>query len=210
MLGYTLASHSYKLPKFSNARSRGCLHRFSNLSTVTHFRHSQCSNWYTTLFVKILIVTPAPPGSRKGNRVTAIRWAQILRKLGHTVAIAENFARQRCDLLVALHARRSAPSVAQFTNGSSGTPVILALTGTDLYSDIHTDPTAQLSLEQADRLIVLQPLGTAQLPEKFHDRVHVIYQSIRPPPGRFVPRKAVFDISVVGHMREVKDPFRAA
>ena len=160
--------------------------------------------------MKILIVTPAPPGSRKGNRVTAIRWAQILRKLGHSVTIAENFARQRCDLLVALHARRSAPSVAQFTNVSSGTPVILALTGTDLYSDIHTDPTAQLSLEQADRLIVLQPLGTAQLPEKFHDRVHVIYQSIRPPPGRFVPRKAVFDISVVGHMREVKDPFRAA
>ena len=160
--------------------------------------------------MRILIVTPAPPGSRKGNRVTAMRWARILRQLGHAVTVAEGFERQRCELLVALHARRSASSVARFKKARPGQPLVLALTGTDLYGDIHTDADAQLSLEQADRFIVLQHLGISELPQRFRSRVHVIYQSIRPPPGPFRPRARVFDLSVVGHLREVKDPFRAA
>ena len=38
--------------------------------------------------LRILIVTPAPPGTRHGNRTTAVRWSRHLRALGHGVDIA--------------------------------------------------------------------------------------------------------------------------
>ncbi len=57
--------------------------------------------------MKVCLITPAPARSRKGNRVTALRWARILRELGHRVSIDQEYRRQRCDLLVSLHARRT-------------------------------------------------------------------------------------------------------
>ena len=61
--------------------------------------------------MRILIVTPAPPSSRKGNRVTALRWALLLRQLGHRVMLRNQYGDEEADLLVALHARLSRPSV---------------------------------------------------------------------------------------------------
>lgn len=89
-------------------------------------------------------------------------------------------------------------------------PLILALVGTDLYGDIHTDSSAQESLELADRFVVLQPMGIAELPERMANKARVIYQSVQPPPGKFTPKKNVFEVCVIGHMRPVKDPFRTA
>jgi len=37
------------------------------------------------------MVTPAPPGSRHGNRTTACRWARILRRLGHPVTVRQEW-----------------------------------------------------------------------------------------------------------------------
>ena len=160
--------------------------------------------------MKICLVTPAPTYSRKGNRVTALRWARILRELGHRVVIAEEYQGERCDVLVALHARRSHASIARFHHEHPELPLILALTGTDLYGDIHTDASAQESLEMADRFILLQPAGIEELSEHLHHKAWVIYQSITAPPGRFVPKKNVFELCVLGHLRPVKDPFRTA
>src|SRR5262245_66380246 len=101
--------------------------------------------------MKVLLVTPAPPGSLKGNRVTARRWARILRGLGHRVAVAPDYRGQRCDLLVALHARKSAQAVLRYRAERPAAPLVLALTGTDLYGDIHTSPEAQQALEAATR-----------------------------------------------------------
>ena len=160
--------------------------------------------------MKICLITPAPTYSRKGNRVTALRWARILRELGHRVIIVGAYQGERCDLLVALHARRSHAAIARFHHEYPELPLILALTGTDLYGDIHTDASAQESLEMADRFILLQPAGIEELSEHLRDKAWVIYQSVTAPPGRFAPKKNAFELCVLGHLRSVKDPFRAA
>jgi putative glycosyltransferase (TIGR04348 family) len=159
--------------------------------------------------MKIIIVTPAPPGSRKGNRVTALRWARHLRRLGHRVALREDYYGEPCDMLVALHARRSFAAAECFRKRFPNRPLVLALTGTDLYGDIHTDRRARLALEIASRLIVLQPLGVEELPAHLRPKARVIYQSLTAPRATR-PRRDVFEICVLGHLREVKDPFRAA
>ena len=159
---------------------------------------------------RIVIVTPAPPGSRKGNRITASRWARMLRSLGHQVVIQEEFRGERCDLLIALHARKSADDVAQFRRSNSDRPIVVVLTGTDLYGDIRTSRAAHQSLELADRLVLLQPEGLQELPPQLRQKARVIFQSAIPLPARPRPLKSVFEISVCGHLRPVKDPFRAA
>src|SRR5439155_25069750 len=87
--------------------------------------------------MKIRLITPAPAHSRKGNRVTALRWRKLLRQLGHQVLIEQRYEGGGCDLLVALHARRSYESAARFRREHPGLPLILALTGTDLYQHIR-------------------------------------------------------------------------
>jgi putative glycosyltransferase (TIGR04348 family) len=159
---------------------------------------------------RILIVTPAPPRSLAGNRITATRWARQLRSLGHTVQVAEAFTAQRADLLIALHARRSARSVAAFSANHPDLPVVVALTGTDLYGDIRHNNAAQRSLEIAAHLVLLQPDGLGFLPERHHQKARVIRQSARPPSRALRPLKSAFEICVCGHLRPVKDPFRAA
>jgi hypothetical protein len=64
--------------------------------------------------MKIIMITPVPAQSRQGNRVTAIRWARLLRDLGHRVTIAQEFDGTPYDAMVALHARRSSLSVQHF------------------------------------------------------------------------------------------------
>jgi putative glycosyltransferase (TIGR04348 family) len=159
--------------------------------------------------VQISLVTPVPGRSRGGNRVTALRWARILRGLGHRVDLATEYRGGRFDMLVALHARRSFPSVERWRKDHPGRPVVLALTGTDLYADLRTDPQAQRALEMASRFVVLQPLGAEELPPALRPRARVIYQSATPPPGRPRPRRGVFEVCVLGHLRPVKDPLRA-
>lgn len=160
--------------------------------------------------MKILLVTPAPPGSRKGNRVTALRWSRLLRQLGHRVAIQQEYDDEPADLLIALHARRSFPAVERFGHLHPDRPIVVALTGTDLYDEIHTNNTAALALEKATRLIVLQPLGMEEVPKALRPKVRVIYQStVAPRTGR-APRAGTFEVCVLGHLRPVKDPFRTA
>jgi putative glycosyltransferase (TIGR04348 family) len=158
---------------------------------------------------KVVIVTPAAPGSRSGNRNTATRWARILRRLGHDVAITTEWRGEPADLMIALHARRSHASVQAFHDAVPDRPLILALTGTDLYRDIRTSKEAQHSLDLATRFIVLQEAGPDELTPAQRALARVIYQSeVARVPHR--PPRRIFRVCVLGHLREEKDPFRAA
>lgn len=160
--------------------------------------------------MRIYLACPAPAHSRKGNRVTAVRWARILRRLGHRLTIGQDYEDTPCDLLIALHARRSHPAVVRYRHAYPAGPLIVALTGTDLYRDIRTSRRAQSSLELADRLIVLQSKGRAELPPRLRGKVRVIYQSAEPTPVHPKRSRGVFEVCVLGHLRREKDPFRAA
>lgn len=160
--------------------------------------------------MRALVVTPAPPGSHFGNRVTARRWAGMLRDLELAVEIVEEYRDQPADLMVALHARKSAPSIARFHRRRSTAPLIVGLTGTDLYCDLPTNPDALRSLGLATRLIVLHPRGGEAVPEHLRAKVRPIVQSSARIAATEPPAADRFEVCVLGHLRPVKDPFRTA
>lgn len=159
--------------------------------------------------MKIVIVTPAASRVRNGNRNTAQRWAHFLRQLGHRVSVQVEWDGCRADLMLALHARRSHASIKRFAERCPELPLIVTLTGTDLYRDIRIDRSAQESLQLATRLVVLQEMGLSELAPALRAKTHVIYQSARP--GQPAPPSKIrFEICVIGNLREEKDPFRCA
>ena len=160
--------------------------------------------------MRIILITPAPPRSRAGNRATAARWANILRSLGHRVEIATTYAGQNADLMIALHAWRSAESIRQFSDAFHQRPLIVAITGTDAYRFIHSHPDTTLqSIHLADYLVGLHDLIGNTLPQHERHKLSVIHQSAEPV-GKRDPYKHYFHVSVMGHLRDEKDPLRPA
>lgn len=159
--------------------------------------------------MKIIVVTPAAPESLSGNRHTAVRWARFLRESGHEVTVEENWSGNDADLVIALHARRSYPSIAAYAEAHPYRPLVVALTGTDLYRDLGQDKNARKSLELASCLVVLQEAALDELEGRHRRKTRVIYQSAEPS-DPLPTDERFFDVCVVGNLREVKDPFRAA
>ena len=161
--------------------------------------------------MRIALITPAPTESRAGNRTTALRWASLFEELGHSVEIGVDYADADVDLMVALHAWRSAASIARFREHYRDRPLVVALAGTDVYRDLERHrETVLRSLDQADALVGLHDLVADALPQHVRNKVAVIYQSARPPAEPIPPRADCFEVLVVGHLRDVKDPLRAA
>jgi putative glycosyltransferase (TIGR04348 family) len=154
--------------------------------------------------MKIALVTPAGPGTRNGNRHTALRWAAFLRTAGHKVAVSTRDHSPDADLMLALHARRSHDSIKAFP---AGKPLVVALTGTDVYRDIRQSSEAQESLELADRLIVLQSKAAEELAPRLRRKVGVVVQSSSTR-LRHRPVAKSFRVCVIGHLRAEKDPLR--
>jgi putative glycosyltransferase (TIGR04348 family) len=173
----------------------------------------------------VVIVSPALADANNGNWQTARRWQQLLQCLGgaappRKARIVTQWpdgpmaAKDQC--MLALHARRSAASVAAWANSRSPgqtysavtQPVpglAVVLTGTDLYRDILTDTLAQRSLQLAQRLVVLQAMGLNALPIALQARASVIFQST---PARVALAKPTRFLKalMVGHLREEKSP----
>jgi putative glycosyltransferase (TIGR04348 family) len=157
-----------------------------------------------------IIVCPAVAQSNNGNWRTAARWRRMLAPIVRST-IAEQWTGEPFGLMLALHARRSAASIAAWDEartraGEPGRlPLIVVLTGTDLYRDIRSDAGAQQSLRVADALVVLQDEGPESLPPAVRDKAIVIYQSgghRRTLPKTRRHLRAV----MVGHLRDEKCP----
>ena len=160
--------------------------------------------------MNIQLVTPAPLTINNGNKITALRWATILKKLGHRVRVRQIYDGKTCDALIALHALRSAESIRRFHEAHPAKPLIVVLTGTDVYRDIHQNKESQQSLEFATRLVALQKLALLELPTRFRGKTKVIYQSAEQLPGIPKRHKDRFEVCVIGHLRDEKDPLRTA
>ncbi len=139
-----------------------------------------------------------------------MRWSRILRELSHRVRVVGEWDGEPGDLLIALHARKSLVSVERFHRAHPERPVVTALTGSDIYRDLARSPRALRSVEIARRLVALQPLAELQIPQRLRAKIRVIHQSVDPLRSGVRPSRRTFDVSVIAHLRPLKDPFRAA
>jgi putative glycosyltransferase (TIGR04348 family) len=157
----------------------------------------------------IVIVTPALADANNGNWQTARRWARMLSP-AYRVTLTKEWppqpvAHSDAVLMIALHARRSAASVVAWQASRPKRPLVVVLTGTDLYRDIEHDAAAQRSLALADRLLVLNRLGRESLPVEHRGKAEVVLQSCRERQALAKPTRHL-RVLMVGHLREEKDP----
>jgi putative glycosyltransferase (TIGR04348 family) len=162
--------------------------------------------------MQITLITPAPPGSKAGNRATAERWERLLNQAGHEVKVVTDYQGEPCDVLIVLHAWRSHEAVRRFRDTFPNKPLIVVLTGTDIYDHQHRCPADTLySMKQADCLIGLHDLVARDIPEEFGDKLVTVLQSAEQVAKRRAgPADGAFQVCVIGHLRREKDSLRAA
>ena len=156
--------------------------------------------------LRVVIVSPALADANNGNWQTARRWQQLLS--AHSARIVRQWPDALAgddDVMLALHARRSADAVLAWHARHGQRGLGLVLTGTDLYRDIADDPQAQRSLALAHSLVVLQGLGVRSLPSAHQAKARVIFQSTGT--RQTLPKTTRhLRVVMVGHLREEKDP----
>lgn len=156
---------------------------------------------------RLAIITPAVAADNNGNWQTAERWQGLL--TGWCAARVRNqWPDPEADgdqALIALHARRSADALLAWHQRHGGERLALVLTGTDLYRDILTDPSAQRSLALARWLVVLQERGPRALPMAFRFKTRVLFQS-SPARKTLVKSNRHLRVLMVGHLRDEKSP----
>ena len=156
----------------------------------------------------ILIVGPASALDNNGNWQTAWRWSRMLRP-AFQVTIAPSWSGEPFDVMLALHARRSADSIASWAHAQCACAVApglgVVLTGTDLYRDIQTDASAQASLAYAEQLVVLQECAPEALPAAVRSKARVIFQSTTVRQTAVKPQRHLRAV-MVGHLRDEKFP----
>jgi putative glycosyltransferase (TIGR04348 family) len=138
--------------------------------------------------------------------MTALRWQGFLEELGYSVEVTESWSGGDASLLIALHAYRSHQSIVEFKKQYPSRPLVLILTGTDLYRDIENHSEVIESMEMADQLVVLQSAAVDSVPAHLQHKAQVIYQSVEVNVSDLATKED-FLVSIIGHLRDEKDPF---
>ena len=159
--------------------------------------------------MRILLSAPSAGGIVDGNWVTVKRWSNILTQLGHRCRAVRGYRDWPCDLLIVLHALKSRSAILKFRRLRPNLPVVLCLSGTDIYGDQSQNRELLDSIELADRLVVLQPLALKELSSRFQSKARVIYQSAVKTEGTSKRSKDWFQVAVVANLRALKAPFSA-
>jgi len=155
----------------------------------------------------VLFVTPMFGDVATGNVCSARSWAAQLRELGHEARLTDSYEGEDVALLAAVNVEKSNPSIAAYAAAHPERPVVVVASGTDIYPE--PGPEALDSFARADRIVLLQEGARSRVPAEHQDKVRVIVQAATRVPGP-APSPESFDVCVVGHLRDAKDPMRAA
>ena len=162
--------------------------------------------------LNVVIVSPALAAANNGNWQTAQRYASMLRSCCRVRIVQRWDGSDQDHVMIALHARRSYASIADWHVRHGARGLVVVLTGTDLYCDIQSDPEAQQSLRWAHTLVVLQTEGVQAVPEAFQPKTVVAFQSTTT--RQTLPKTTRHLRAImVGHLRSEKSPqtfFKAA
>lgn len=158
---------------------------------------------------RIVIATPADAAANNGNWRTAHRWRGLFGRGFQTIVQnASDTLGADADgagMLIALHARKSANVIREFRRTHPTAPILLVLTGTDLYRDLADSRDAQESVATAHAIVLLQEDACRHLPAFAQSKSHVIYQSAKTLAPAAKP-SGVLRCVVVGHLRSEKSP----
>ncbi len=161
--------------------------------------------------MRVKIVYPSSRVASSGNFITATRWQSILKQLGHDVHVSSTFNNSQADqtdLLIALNARKTGDVIAQFKHRFPEKQTFVAITGTDVYGESAHAQIVEQSLTLADRIIVLNPKSTDAIAAHLRPKSVVVFQSAEAFDGEKEKSVTGFQVAVIGHLREEKNPFQ--
>lgn len=174
--------------------------------------------------IDVRIVTPFGAASGMGNWRTASRYAQMLRAGGLNATVFE--AAQMDDALaesgqrtvaIVLNAARSSESVAAFAE--AGIPVMVVITGTDLYGVLrpeHAETDGYQAAEHAMRsaavILTLQREAQQEIKQRWPDLADRVFELVQTSPPRkplspqITAQTKTVRFLIAAHIREEKDP----
>ena len=158
----------------------------------------------------VLFYSPMPLLSGKGNAVSALRIAGLLDAAGVSARAVDAWNGEDATALVVLNSWRSAGLALDFRKRFPGRPLIAVLTGTDIFPHYPAHPDVDTALTAVDAIVAWHDASMEQIPERFRTKTHVIRKSAPDAPGPLPPApEGECRVLLAGHLREVKDPFRA-
>jgi glycosyltransferase involved in cell wall biosynthesis len=156
----------------------------------------------------VLVSTPYPLTSPKGNTITAKRIVRLLEEAGHRAEVIHTDMPPCADAMIALHATKTLSASMRFKTCCPNSKLIINLTGTDIYKDqVNKKPEFYEALDLADHLVTIQEASLESVPEQYRHKTSFIAPSVLLPEEDAVPAPPPHSVLLAAHLRPVKNPF---